>query len=66
MSDGKATTLAKVRTRKKALEKILATFKDDVEKHGKNVVVHYMGAQTQAVAWAHEVVEPLFGTVRCP
>ena len=62
VSDGKATTLAKVRTRKKALEKILATFKDDVEKHGlKNVVVHYIGDKTPAVAWAHEVVEPLLG-----
>ena len=60
--DGKATTLAKVRTRKKALEKILATFKDDVEKYGlKNVVVHYIGDKTPAVAWAHEVVEPLLG-----
>ena len=62
VSDGKATTLAKVRTRKKALEKIVATFKDDVEKHGlKNVVVHYIGDKTPAVAWAHEVVEPLLG-----
>ena len=62
VSDGKATTLAKVRTRKKALEKIVATFKDDVEKHGlKNVVVHYIGDKTPAVAWAHDVVEPLLG-----
>ena len=51
-----------MRTRKKALEKIVATFKDDVEKHGlKNVVVHYIGDKTPAVAWAHEVVEPLLG-----
>ena len=62
VSDGKATTLAKVRTRKKALEKILATFKDDVEKHGlKNVVVHYIGSAAPAIKWAREAIEPVVG-----
>ena len=62
VSDGEATTLAKVRTRKKALEKIVATFKDDVERHGlKNMVVHYIGDKAPAVQWAREVVEPLVG-----
>lgn len=62
--DGKATTFAKVRTRKKALEKIVATFKDDVEKHGlRDVVVHYIGDKAPAAAWAHEVIEPLVGRV---
>ena len=62
MNDGKATTFAKVRTRKKALDKIVATFKKDVEEHGlKNVVVHYIGDKAPAVEWAREVVEPLIG-----
>lgn len=62
VSDGEATTLAKVRTRKKALEKIVATFKDDVERHGlKNMVVHYIGDKAPAVHWARDVVEPLVG-----
>lgn len=62
VTDGKATTLAKVRTRKKALDKIVATFKDDIEKLGlKRVVVHYIGDKTPAVAWARDVIEPLIG-----
>ncbi|MEG0505391.1 MAG: DegV family protein, partial [Raoultibacter sp.] len=60
--DGQATTFAKIRTRKKALEKIIQTFLDDVEKHGlKNIVVHYIGDKTPAIEWAKEVIEPLIG-----
>lgn len=62
VSDGKATTFAKVRTRKKALEKIVAAFREDVEEHGlKHVVVHYIGDKAPAIAWAREVIEPLIG-----
>ncbi|BAK44270.1 DegV family protein [Eggerthella sp. YY7918] len=62
VTDGKASTFAKVRTRKKALASIVATFKEDVEQHGlKNIVVHYIGDKTPAVQWAHEVIEPLVG-----
>lgn len=62
VSDGKATTFAKVRTRKKALDKIVATFKADIEQHGlKEVAVHYIGDKTPAVTWAREVIEPLVG-----
>ena len=60
--DGQATTLAKVRTRKKALDKIVQTFKADVEAYGlKRVMVHDIGDKNPAVAWAREVVEPLVG-----
>ena len=60
--DGEATTFAKVRTRKKALEKIVQTFLGDVEEHGlKNVVVHYIGDKTPALEWAKNVIEPLVG-----
>ena len=62
VTDGKATTLAKVRTRKKALERIAATFRADIEKLGlKRVAVHYIGDKAPALAWAREVVEPLIG-----
>ena len=55
VSDGKADTFAKVRTRKKALDRIVTEFKKDVEQHGlKHVVVHYIGDKAPAVAWARE------------
>ena len=60
--DGQADTLAKVRTRKKALERILETFKEDVERCGlRNVMVHYIGDKAPAVAWAREHIEPIVG-----
>ena len=45
-----------------ALDKIVQTFKADVEAYGlKRVMVHYIGDKNPAVAWAREVVEPLVG-----
>lgn len=62
VTDGEATTFAKVRTSKKALDRIVQEFRKDIEQRGlKNVVVHYIGDKTLAVQWAHEVVEPLLG-----
>ncbi len=62
VADGKATTLAKVRTRKKALERILQVFQNDIDRLGlKNVVVHYIGDKAPALQWAHDVIEPLVG-----
>ena len=62
VTDGAAATLAKVRTRKKALERIAATFRADIEKLGlKRVAVHYIGDKAPALTWAREVVEPLIG-----
>lgn len=62
VTDGAAATLAKVRTRKKALERIAATFRADIEKLGlKRVAVHCIGDKAPALAWAREVVEPLIG-----
>ena len=60
--DGSPITFAKVRTRKKALDKIVAAMKADIEEHGlRDVVVHYIGDKAPAVKWAHEVIEPLLG-----
>ncbi len=60
--DGQATAMAKVRTRKKALERMVHTFKDDVDKFGlKRVMVHYIGDKRPALKWARETIEPLVG-----
>lgn len=60
--DGKATTVAKIRTRKKALNRIVEEFKSDVDSYGlKRVVVHYIGDKTPAIEWANKVIEPLVG-----
>lgn len=60
--DGKAQPLAKTRSRKKALEKMVSTFMHDVETYGlKRVVVQYAGDKAPALSWAREVIEPLIG-----
>lgn len=60
--DGEATPVAKVRSRKKACERIVQEFLTDVETYGlKNIVVHYIGDKTPAVEWANSVIEPLLG-----
>lgn len=62
VSEGEASTFAKVRTRKKALDRIVKTFAEDVEAHGlKRVAVHYIGDKTPALDWARSVIEPLVG-----
>ncbi|WP_165170735.1 DegV family protein [Adlercreutzia sp. ZJ242] len=62
VSEAEATTFAKVRTRKKALDRMLRAFREDVEAHGlKRVVVHYIGEAAPALTWAREAVEPYLG-----
>ena len=59
--DGLPQAMAKVRTQKKALEKILTIMEEDCAQCGglKDLVVHYIGEKTPAITWAREVVEPL-------
>lgn len=61
VANGEADTFAKVRTMKRALEKMTQTLKDDIAKYGglKRIVVHYIGDKTPAVEWACDVIEPL-------
>ena len=60
--DGCAAQFAKVRTRKKALDRIVRQMVDDIETCGlKRIVVHYIGDKAPAVEWARDVVEPLVG-----
>ena len=60
--DAEATTFAKVRTRKKALERMVKTLKGDIDEHGlKRVAVHYIGEKLPAIEWAKSAIEPLVG-----
>jgi DegV family protein with EDD domain len=61
--DTLTTALAKVRTRPKALKRIVEQLGDDIEQCGglKRIVVHYIGDKTPAVKWAHDVIEPFVG-----
>ena len=62
VADWETSTLAKVRTWKKALARIVEVFKEDIEASGlKRVVVHYIGAAAPAVQWAREAIEPVVG-----
>lgn len=62
VADWETATLAKVRTWKKTLARMVDTFKGDIETFGlKRVVVHYIGAAAPAVQWAREAVEPVVG-----
>ena len=63
VADGVPVTFAKVRTTKRALDKIVDTLKEDMAHCGglKRIVVHYIGDKAPAVAWARDVIEPLVG-----
>lgn len=61
--DTVTTTLAKVRTRPKALKRIMQQLNDDIEHCGglKRIVVHYIGSKKPAIEWAKDVIEPFVG-----
>ena len=63
VGDGAVNVMAKVRSHKKALDRILQVASDDVRDHGglKQLIVHYIGDKAPAVEWAKSVVEPRFG-----
>lgn len=63
VANGEADTFAKVRTMKRALDKMAATLKDDIAACGglKRIVVHYIGDKAPALAWARDAIEPLVG-----
>lgn len=62
--DGTAQVAAKVRSRKKALMRIVEMLEEDIAASGglKRLIVHYVGDKAPALKWAREVIEPL---VRC-
>lgn len=58
--DGEASTHSKVRSLKKASEKMAEIMMKDAQESGlRNVMVHYIGAAEPAIKWAREVIEPL-------
>lgn len=60
--DGAAETFAKVRTRKKALERMVQKLKEDMSLHGlKRLAVHYIGDKAPALEWARDTIIPLVG-----
>ena len=70
VKDGAAETFAKVRTYKKALDKIVEAYRADTEGLGRagaealgltDLAVHYIGSRTPAEQWARDVIEPLVG-----
>lgn len=62
VTDGTPEVVAKVRTHRKALERMVHKIKEDAEEYGlKNLVVHYIGDKMPAVQWARDVIEPLLG-----
>ncbi|WP_251231237.1 DegV family protein [Adlercreutzia aquisgranensis] len=62
VADGQADTVAKVRSSKKAIERMTELFKADVREYGlAHAMVHYIGDPTPARRWAREVIEPLVG-----
>lgn len=65
VKDGTAQVAATVRSRKKALKRIVDMVEADIEASGglKHLAVQYIGDKTPALEWAKEVIEPLF---KCP
>lgn len=60
VKDGEAATLAKTRTQKKAMAKIVKEFEKDIAAYGlKDMVVHYIGSKIPAEKWAEEVINPI-------
>lgn len=61
VKDGTAQVAAKVRSRKKALMRIIEMLEADIASCGglKRLVVHYIGDKTPALEWARNVIEPL-------
>ena len=60
--DGGTSTFAKVRTQKKAADRILQQLEEDMHDSPLiDAVVHYIGDSAPAEKWAREKVEPLIG-----
>ena len=62
VADWETATLAKVRTWKKTLARMVDIFKEDIDACGlARVVVHYIGSAAPAIKWAREAIEPVVG-----
>ena len=63
VTDGSPRPMAKVRTHKKALARMVEIMQKDAQDCGglKDLVVHYIGDSAPAQRWKDEVIEPLLG-----
>lgn len=63
VTDGSPRPMAKVRTHKKALARMVDIMQKDAAECGglKDLVVHYIGSSLPAREWATNVIEPLLG-----
>lgn len=63
VTDGSVRVLAKVRSQKKALARIISEIDADIASRGglKRMIVHYIGSRQMALDWVRDVVEPHFG-----
>lgn len=62
VSQGETSSVEKVRTVRRALDRMAALFAEDVKRAGlADVWVHYIGPAGPAEVWAREAVEPVAG-----
>lgn len=63
VKDGFTTTLAKIRTQKKALQYMLDVFTEDIKQHGCfDAIVHHIHCPNEALDFAH-LIAPITGKV---
>lgn len=62
VEDGSINTLSKARTHRKALRAIRDKLADEAGAYGlKEAAVQYIAARDEAMAWAHDEIEPMLG-----
>ncbi len=60
--DGNPNVKEKIRSSKKAVERMTQLFREDVEKYGlRHVMVHYIGDRAKAVNWARGSIDSIVG-----
>ncbi|MDO4502968.1 MAG: DegV family protein [Coriobacteriia bacterium] len=68
--DGEATDLAKARSHKKAMSRMVKVMQEDAQAAGglHNVAVHYIGSRDVAEQWAKDAIDPILGrpAILCP
>ena len=60
VTDGTTSVFTKVRTRKKAIEKLLSSFFEDIDTHGLgDVIVHHINCEEEGLALAKRIEEKI-------
>ena len=68
VTEGKTDVITKVRSKKKAVEKLIEIFKEDIKKHGLGeVIIHHINCENEARALAERLKAVIDKTVEiCP